>query len=259
MEASLLPSEEIRNLSGKAILAAVRRGDPALKALRAEFGIAWPNLWVIVLDAKGETLAGFMGDSVGRGGCTQDAAAGFPARLAGRIEDGLGRLQSVQALERGWIGHPGDAAAFQALRDRLRDLDQLPRLSGVCERVLGDPQLPGEVRDAVRIEAFLLRAQDPRGCSDAACRNAFIEEGERLLIGIPRHPRSGEVVAALCRSGLTFDDGGDLPARVSAALARLDTAAGGAGDPLPLRERIQELSVLCGKGLAKSAFSRLLE
>lgn len=51
----MLPSERVRALAKQAVLAAVRKADPACEALRKELD-ARAASWVIVLDARGELL-----------------------------------------------------------------------------------------------------------------------------------------------------------------------------------------------------------
>ena len=252
MEASLLPSPEIRALCGKVTVAASRIEDPASKALTGEFEIPYGNCWILVLDGKGETLASFMADHAGQG-CTKESAGKFPAMIAAKIEACLKRTESLQALEQRWRADPKDLPALQDFAARLEESDAHRRLTAFCDEALARPDLIPPVRDEVRMRAFLGRSKTGDNITSGEARERFVEEGIRLLLDAPTHPKAAEALNWLCWSGLA--NAFDLPAKSQTVLDQLRTEAETSGDGArakALDAHIQTLSDLCSKRIAQT-------
>jgi hypothetical protein len=240
MEASLLPSKAITKLSKEVVLVVVKQDDPACAALRTEFAVPYLNSWVVVLDAKGETLASWIGDAAG-GGCDKDKLALFPGKLVELIRRSLDQAESVEELERRWKADLSNADSFERLAERLAEMHRRHRLSQVCIDAAADPSLPEQKRNEYRLRAFIARASDhSERRFTPASKAKFVREGERLLIELAGHPKSTDLVDILFATD--YAHGFDVPARSDRAIARLRRAKRRASDPGALEERIRQLS-----------------
>ena len=157
MEASLLPSKAFRALCKQAVVALARREDSECAELRTEFAIPWLNSWVVVLDAKSETLASWIGDSAGAG-CNDRSADKFPGNLVKLIRQSLERPETVEELGRRWRNHPQDMELFEGLAARLEEMQAFGKLKQFCQDAAADPGLPELQRNEFRIRAFIAGA-----------------------------------------------------------------------------------------------------
>ena len=240
MEASLLPSKGIRALCEQAVVAVVKKGDAGCAELRKEFAVPYLNSWVVVLDGKGETLAGWIGDVAGAG-CKKSSVGKFPLNLVRLVRKSLERGETVEELERRWKNRRHDTELFEGLARRLAEMHAYGRLRQLCLEAAADTELSGPQRDGFRIRAFTARASDPaERLSSRKARAQFVREGERLLVELAGHPQAAGLVGALFSRGYahTFD----VPGRSAAAIARLERACRKAGDATALKERIRELA-----------------
>jgi hypothetical protein len=236
VEASLLPSKVFRALCKQVIVAVVRRDAPECRQLRQEFAVPVLNSWVVVLNAQGEVLAGWIGDDAGAG-CRQDGVQRFPGNLVRLIRMGLERTESVEELERRWREQPHDGERFEALSRRLEEMHRYETLRRLCEEAAEDSSLPPLQRDEFRIRAFLARAETPFNPD-----RRFVQEGEKLLVELASHPRAAGLAQALFSRG--FAHSFDVPGRSARAIARLERAAGKSAAPAALQDRIRELAAL---------------
>ena len=240
MEASLLPSRAIRDLCRQAVVAVVKTSDAACAALRKEFAIPYLNSWVVVLDGKGETLAGWLGDAAGAG-CKKSSVGQFPRNVVRLVRKSLERTETVEELERRWMARPHDAGLFEGLAGRLVGMHAYGRLRRLCQDAAANPAFSEPQRDGFRIRSFVARASDPaERLSTRRARTAFVREGEKLLAQLAGHPRAGDLVGALFSRGYAHCF--DVPARSAAAVARLERACREARDAAPLKQRIGELA-----------------
>jgi hypothetical protein len=240
VEAVLLPSPEIKALSERAVVAAARRSDAICAELRQEFGVPYMNSFVIVLNAKGETLASFMGDTAGRG-CTKESCDKFGSMLAAKIEECLKRTESVQELRRRFDTEPGSEAALDALVTRLEEVYGFSEIVTACERAASNPDLPREKRDGLRIRGLQARSRD-RSTFTGQGRAKFAVDVEKLLIEAASHPSAKELARTLFQIG--YSNQFDVPTKTRAGVERLKAALIEHRDPLPLKERIQELTAM---------------
>lgn len=243
MEASLLPSKEVRGLAEKVVLAALKAENPACEELRKEFDIPWTNSWVVVLDSKGETLDCWVGDSAGAG-CDEKTASQFPAMLVTKIEQSLARTTSLQALQREWDKSPNDTVAMDALLQRLAELSAFRKAIEVCEHRASDPSVSEEIRNLCRWRAFenkFNRDQD----SDDPDQVKLAAEGEKLLADLAGHPQAEAFAESLF--AFAYTRGFDVPAQCAAGLERLEKMARTHKDPGPLRKRIQQLTSILAR------------
>ena len=251
MEASLLPSEELRKLSDRAVVVAVRGTDPACEVLVKEFSIFHGSLAVaIVLDGKGETLACWSADGAAES-CTRESVNRFPAVIVEKLKESLARAESTQLLERRASERPKDEAAFEALVRRLKEAPAVHPLRNLCIKVEAAPELPRPIRARARMARFIVEegffAQD---------FDKEVREGEDLLVEFAAHPEAAELVHPLSQAytgAYVFD----YPRRTADALKRLEDRAKVQPDPAPLRLRITGLSKQME--VWKSYFQRNLE
>jgi hypothetical protein len=239
VEASLLPSKEIAALANRVTLAAVRTTDPSCAGLRKEFGVPYLNSWVVVLDAKGEVLASWMGDVVGAG-CRDSAAAMFPRSMARLIRKSVRVAESLEELERRWQKDIGNLSEFDNYAQRLQQMHRFDELQKICHVQAENPRLTASTRKDFRIREFLARGSACRsslhtsqGCS------RFASMGEKLLVELADHPKAADLLSALF--GFVYAHGFDVPARSAAAVARLTKAVPKHPHPSALKERIRQL------------------
>ena len=231
-------------------MAACRQADPVAREIEKEFDIPYYNSWVVVLDAKGETLASYMGDTAGQG-CTKESAGEFPAKFSRKIEESLKGTESLQAQERHWRG-TREQAAYDALLKRLQGMGALHRLAATADEAAADASLPGDLRDAARIDGFLARAQVGRTPENS---QRLLEEGERLLVASPGHARIPEVIRVLVGELTKAPDPGSA---VSDCLARLDAEAGKTSSQELFRSQVKALSESCHRQALAAGYYRLL-
>ena len=162
MEASLLPSKEIAALAKRVILAVVRTTDPRCARLRKEFGVPYLNSWVVVLDAKREVLASWIGDVAGAG-CRESAAVTFPGNMARLIRKSLRIADSLEELERRWQIDIGNLSEFDNYARRLEQMHRFDRLQEICRAQAENPRLTADIRKDFRVREFLVRG--------SACRS----------------------------------------------------------------------------------------
>lgn len=221
------------------IVALVHHDAPDGAALREEFGVRFGNSWVVVLDGKGEALAGWMGDWAG-GDCDDNSTGAFARNFVVKVRTSLEQTDSVQELERRWQSAPADMAALDALTTRLSEMDAQDKIRQLCEAAAANGRLPRHVRDELRIRAFRARANVWEHTTDPEAQARFMRDGETLLAEVAAHLRAAELVGALFHSGYTR--GFDVPARSARGIARLRRVARKAADPALLLERVRELA-----------------
>jgi hypothetical protein len=239
VEASLLPSKEIAALATRVTLAVVRTIDPSCAGLRKEFGVPYLNSWVVVLDAKGEVLASWMGDVAGTG-CRESAAATFPGSMARLIRKSLRVAESLEELERRWQKDIGNLSAFDTYARRLQQMHRFEELQKICHAQVGNPRLTADMRKVFRIREFLTRGSACRSdLHTSKGRARFARAGEKLLIELADHPKAADFPAALF--GFVYAHGFDVPARSAEAIARLTKAVPKHPHPSALKERIRQL------------------
>src|SRR5262249_51680821 len=165
--------------------------------LRAEFSVPFLNSWVVVLDARGETLASWIGDAAGAG-CKQSAAKRFPRSMATLIRQSLQVTESLEELERRWMKDPRNIQKFDNYSCRLPAMHAFARLREVCRQQSMDPRLSAEERNEFRLREFLARSEG-RGheLDSGKGRSQFAQEGERLLVELADHLRSADLLSAL--------------------------------------------------------------
>lgn len=219
MEASLLPTREYREFARRQTIATAKTDTADAEALRSEFALPNFNAWIVVLDAKGETLDQFCPDTDSE--CTEASKFLFPSKLVGRVERALREPLSVQELERRWRAKPHDAAAFEVLASRLDQMCQRRRLSTICTAALKQKELSPAARAMIELQAFLAEARDFVYENESG-KDALTRQGEVLLVRHPDHALAPSVQVAL--SGL-LKEGFDVPARWNASLARFEQAA----------------------------------
>ncbi len=240
----MLPSKEIASLAKQVTLAVVRTQDPICAELRKEFSVPYLNSWVVVLDAKGETCASWIGDAAGAS-CRESAAAKFPRKMAALIRRSLRVAESLQALERRWTKEPGNMAAFDAYAQRLQQMEAFVKLRQICAAQAENPGLNQAQRNEFRLREFLARASSTgRELQTRKGRARFALEGERLLVDLADHPRSADLPGALFAS--VYAHGFDVPSRTNDAIARLEKALKRLRDPSALMERIKQLKRISG-------------
>jgi len=199
VEASLLPSREFVDLCHRVPVAAVRRAASA--DLRREFRLPYASVaWIVVLDARGETLAAFTADAAG--GCTKEDAAELPAKLAAMIDARLKRTESLQDLER--------RGAFWERVERLHEASDGPRLAEAFATLKADEPRRAELFNKV-VEHWM-SIDDPERLA------AMRREGVELLA------KTDAVADSLERAFvLSFD----AAAKCAAAVARLHELGAG--------------------------------
>jgi hypothetical protein len=240
VEASLLPSTEIRALSQRVILVVVKRADARCAKLRTEFGVATGNSWVVVLDTKGETLASWIGDAAGAA-CDERTADRFARNLVSGIDESLRRTETEQELERRWKKNRSDTAAFERFSERLKEALAFPRLRQICHEAAANPALAKDVRSQFKLSEFIARGLDSSGhLLTQNWRAAWIREGEELLVNLASHSNATELVGAMFSTG--YAHGFDVPARAARAIARLRRRAGKLDDPTHLTKCICALA-----------------
>jgi hypothetical protein len=244
VEASLLPSKVIASLAKKLTLVVVRRDDPGCAELRKEFSVPFLNSWVVVLDAKGETRASWIGDAAGAG-CRNSETATFPSKMAALIRRSLRISESLEELERRWQKDPCNMAAFDAYEGRLNQMYAFVRRQQICAAQAQNPQLNEVLRNEFRIREFLARAygNGPKLQSGKG-RIRFALEGEKLLVELADHPKSADLPGALF--AVVYAHGFDVPARTDEAINRLKNAIMQRPSASSLHERIQDLKRICG-------------
>jgi hypothetical protein len=239
VEASLLPSKEIRDLCEHAIVVVLRRNDAACVELRKEFAVPLLSSWVVVLDGKGETLDSWVGDAAGAG-CKKDSVSQFPGNLVRLIRLSLERSETIEELERRWKQHRNDTELFEALARRLGEMLAYGRLQQLCQAAAADPELVESQRDGFRIQAFVAWASDDlQRLFTQNDRARFVREGERLLVELAAHPQAADLVEALFSRGYTHCF--DVPGQSAAAIARLEGASREAKDADALKQHIRKL------------------
>ncbi len=191
-------------------VAAVRRDEAG--ELRRRFDLADDLLWIVIRDARGETLDQFWADTA-TGPCAQEYVARFPELLVQRIRQGLGERVSVEEFERRWRTSRS-VADFDVWADRMEGLCRHRRLRETALGLAGDSDLGV----AARVRACTTRVRDGRGFLPPD-RDAFIAEAETLLKEIGTHPKAGDVRGALVSGGYLV--GFDVEARCNAGIARL--------------------------------------
>ncbi len=242
----MLPSKGIRALSKQVVVAVVKTEDPRCAEMRKEFGIPYLNSWVVVLDAKGETLASWIGDVAG-GGCNKRSVDKFPANLVKLIRSSLKRSETVEELERRWKCNQRDIQVFESLTSRLQEMDAYSRLRKLCQDAASNPALPKQRRDELRLRAFIARAEES---STLIARTRFVQDGEKLLVELASHPKASDLVDVLFSSG--YARAFDVPTRSARAMARLKKASRRAADAGQLRERIHQLSEIREKWIEQT-------
>ncbi len=239
MEASLLPSKEIAKLAKKIIVALARRTDPSCMECRNEFDIPYFNSWIVVLDARGETLASWMGDAAG-GECREDAAAKFPTNMVALIHQSLDVDETLQELERRWSRDPANLTEFENYSRRLQQMHAFATLQRICKSQARNPQLKEEQRNEFRIREYLARGSaHGRDLHTEKGRVRFAREGERLLAELAAHPRAADLPNALF--GTVYAHGFDVPTRTAEAVARLEEVAHELPHPRWLNQRVRQL------------------
>ncbi|MBI4230858.1 MAG: hypothetical protein HY608_08490 [Planctomycetes bacterium] len=228
-------------------VAACRRDHPAADSLRREFDINVLNVWVVVLDGRGEILDSFMGDTAA-GGCTEDATAKFPALLAERIDRALLVTETVEDLQRAWEAAPDDRAAFDRYATRLQETGAHRRCAEICREGGGNGAFPSALRAHMRV----LGALSQPLYTDRTRREAFRTEVEEILVQNPLHPRAGELIPRLLGGGDDFN----VPTRVQACIARLEAAARSEVDPAPILVHAQALAAALARQAERMAVSR---
>jgi hypothetical protein len=237
VEASLLPSEEVAELAKQVILGLARTDDPACEEFRREFDIPFFNSWVVVLDARGETLASGFGSA---GHCNEDGLAKFAANMVALIQQRLRVGESLQELERRWRQAPADLDAFDNYAKRLRQMYAFATLQRVCASQAGNRALGEELRNEFRIREYLARGLAPgRQLHTEKGHLRFAREGERLLVELASHPRAADLPGALFRT--VYAHGFDVPTRTAEAISRLERAARELPDPRCLNKHLRQL------------------
>jgi len=153
VEASLLPSTEIREICQKTPMAVVPRGDAA-KELEKEFQLRARSPVFVVLDAKGETLAKVSAEDIGVG-CTKETVAQFPRLVAERMTSCLARGETLEALERAWAVEKTTSAGT-ALAARLEEQKDFRRLADLCETLPMDFDGCTSVKSALGTAAVIV-------------------------------------------------------------------------------------------------------
>lgn len=238
MEASLLPSEEIAELAKQVILGLARTVDPSCEEFRREFDIPFFNSWVVVLNARGETLASWFGDNAGH--CNEDGLAKFAANVVALIQQSLRVGESLQELERRWRQAPANLDAFDNYSKRLRQMYAFATLQRTCASQARDRALGDDLRNEFRIREYLARSQGQwREVSSEKGGRRFAREGERLLVELAAHPRAADLPGALFRT--VYAHGFDVPTRTAEAISRLERAARELPDPRCLNKHLRQL------------------
>jgi hypothetical protein len=246
VEASLLPSKEIRALCTKVPVAALRGEDAAFKALRAELGIDTLSPWLSVYDAKGELLGT---RSAGIPDCTPANAGRYPAILAETIDLILARPVSVQELERQWKTGAMEDQRVETLLERLSEMWAFKKLVGICTSVMDDRNRSAHVRDLARVQylpAFSL-GMGVTG-SDLEKIRRVQQEGERLFPDM-RDPALSEKLADVLME--LYEAEFDIPARTQAAAKRMEQAAAGRPEAEDSKRAIQSFSSYFQKQMAQ--------
>lgn len=205
------------------------------EAMRKAFDVTTLNSWVVVLDAKGELLDSYIGDSAGSG-CTEDTAAKFPGLFAARIETALKITASVEELKRRCEKEPRGVEALEAYVSRLEELDLFRKAIAYCDGLAADKALPEAYRNDARVIGYLAGATDFSEMVSEKTLKDIAERGEALIADLPDHPKADQVLSMLFSRG--YAEGFDVPTRSAAGIERLEKRAT-ANEPL--QRRVKEL------------------
>jgi hypothetical protein len=242
VEASLLPSRAIAALSEEVVLVVLRSTRSQCAGLCKEFAVPCSNSWVVVLDAKGETLASWIGDAAGDS-CEAAAAQQFAEGMAARIRDSLRYPVSLQELERQWRRDYHNLAQFEKYTARLKEMEAFGKLRRLYLRLAADSRFDEKQRQDFRLRAWFTLAEEPFGLDTTRQRTRFARQGEQLLVDVAAQPCSTVLVETLFRS--VYTHGFDVPARMARARERLKELALRLGKPAALEKHIRQLARLC--------------
>jgi hypothetical protein len=245
VEASLLPSKEIRALCGKVPFAALRGEDAAFKTLRAELGIDPLSPWLAVYDAKGELLGA---RSAGIQGCTRANAARYPAVVAETIEEILARRVSFQELERQWKTGAMEEKLVETLMERLNEMWAFKKLVNVCTSVMDDRNRSSHLRDLGRFNYLPAYSLGMGVMAHELEKVHRVEqEGERIFPDM-RDPALTERLAEVLLE--LYEQEFDIPARIEAAVKRMEEAIAGRPEAEDSKRAIKTFSSYFQKQVA---------
>lgn len=232
----MLPSKEIKDLCNKVVVVALKSSDKASTEFGKEFNApdAGLWLWVVVLDAKGETLASFWGDKTGKA-CTKENVDKFPSMLVEKIEICMQRKQSVQELERIISKNPTDEAAFGKLADRLEENLTFGKLAKPCDEIASTKDIPTKTWENVEIRGFINKVQD-----NSQEHSKLIEEGEYLITKAPH--KCERIVKDLFY--FVYSDNFDVPCKTQAAIERIKCKLKEHENSKELSKRIDQLTTI---------------
>jgi len=214
----LLPTREYKEFSKRQTVVATRTNTADAESLRSEFSLPNFNVWMIVLNEKGETLDLFCPDNDSE--CNETSKFLFAGNVVARLDKALKESLSIQELERRWRAKPEDAAAFEGLAEKLDRIQQRRRLSKICADALKQPSLPIAAKTMIECQAFLAEARDFVYDGEAG-KDALTRRGETLLVKHPDHALATKVQAALTA---LLKEGFDVPARWNASVFRMEQA-----------------------------------
>jgi len=218
VEASLLPTREYKDFAKRQTVATTATDTTDAEGLREEFALPNFNVWIIVLDGKGETLDQFCPDTDSE--CNEASKFLFATKLVARVEKALKEPLSLQEIERRWRAKPADTAAFEALATRLDQMCQRRRLFTLCTATLKQSDLAPAARALLELQAFRAEAKDFVYENEAG-KDALTQRGELLLEKFPAHALAANVQAALTA---LLKEGFDVPLRWNASVVRIEQA-----------------------------------
>jgi hypothetical protein len=100
-------------------------------------------------------------------------------------------------------------------------------MADCCDDAAASVEMGADLRTAVRIRGFELRAEAPLTSFSGAARRKFVEQGEKLLVDVADHRDAARLAGLLFEHG--YDHWFDVPARAAAGISRLEKAGAPAG------------------------------
>jgi hypothetical protein len=238
----LLPSEEIRGVSRRAVLIGNRVLSAQAQSLKDEFGITMWAPWAVVLDGRGRLLGSWR-LQLATSGCEESSKGSYAALVARRIEETLNRTATLEDVRQHWERNPVDASSTRDYLQRLEEMDAPVRAKEVIAKALAAASLSEDTRKIVRFASFRLRFGDmAEDYGSSRWKESLSRDGESLLVDFSDDPQTEGLPTRIFEvlSHNTFD----VPAKSRATVDRLLDRLRGHSSPGILLTHIRKLSEL---------------
>ncbi|MFC1497074.1 hypothetical protein ACFLS1_01190 [Verrucomicrobiota bacterium] len=218
MEAVLLSTQEVKDFAKDRIICiSTNRGVPK------GYDVPYPQFcWVFTFNKAGEL--------------TDTWSDKYLNQTHKNIEDKLGgkkfaqlmtrslSKKSLQELEREYLDSKGSDAAYQALSNKIIEMQtNRHRTARLFRKMANDKNASEEVREASRIRAFLmLAAVTHRQVINTTHNDAVYKEARELVMLYPGHPEALNIVAWFFKVGCLYKF--DIPAKCAETIKEWESS-----------------------------------